>query len=272
MDRIEKIGLGSALGGHALLLAAFSFGLFSAAEQFKRPAPIAVSLVGEIAPISTAPDAIQEEPAPASAAQVDSAEPPPAPEAMKMEQPVPKPNPAPIVKQTTPKPTPKVADKPKPAPKVAAATRPPAKSGKGTTPTKSGGFSRSFEDAISTAGKNSGQGKAVGTPAEKSASEVRRSVNASLAGQIRPYLVACAPSGVDIDEIRTFITLSLEINGSVNSVRFDRQTGINDSNSPQADLLKQCAMKAARQASPYRGLDSDYYDVWKNHAMQLKAN
>jgi periplasmic protein TonB len=35
--------------------------------------------------------------------------------------------------------------------------------------------------------------------------------------------------------------------------------------------LKQCALRAAKQASPYRGLDAEYYDVWKTHALQLKA-
>jgi periplasmic protein TonB len=84
-------------------------------------------------------------------------------------------------------------------------------------------------------------------------------------------LESCAPSGVDMDAIRTFITLSLDRNGGLTSVRFDKQTGVNASNSPQADPLKQCALRAAKQASPYRGLDAEYYDVWKTHALQLKA-
>jgi hypothetical protein len=54
-------------------------------------------------------------------------------------------------------------------------------------------------------------------------------------------------------------------------VRFDKQVGVNDSNQPQAGPLKDCILQAVRAASPYEGLDSEYYDVWKNHALRLRA-
>lgn len=273
MDRAEKIGLGSAVGGHALLFALLTFGLLNARNQYMPPDPISVSLVGEIAAVSSAPDAIQEEPAPAApaAAEQQAEPPPPTPEIMKIEQAVAKPKPAPLVKPATTKPAAKVAVAPKPVAKPAFTKSTTAQAAKPAATAKSSGFSRSFEDTVAGAGKTSGQGKAVGTPAAKSATEIRRTVNATLAGQIKPYLEACAPSGVDIDALRTFITLSLDSTGRLNAVRFDKQTGVNASNSPQAVPLQQCALKAARQASPYRGLDPEYYDIWKNHALQLKA-
>ncbi len=49
MDRAEKIGLGSALGGHALLLAAFFLGLFGANKIIEGPKALEVSLVTETA-------------------------------------------------------------------------------------------------------------------------------------------------------------------------------------------------------------------------------
>lgn len=273
MDRTEKLGLGAAVGGHVVLLGALALGLLISDEPLKRPEAISVSLVGEIAEVSTAPDAIQEESAPPAPAEAEPAEPPPSP-VMQVERPVEKP-------QAKPVPTPLKRDIPNPAKtavkKVAVKQPPaktataPAKSGKGTTPAKPGGLSKSFEDSINNIGKAPGAGKAVGTPAAKSAAEVRRSVSVSLAGQIRSRVRACAPSGVDINKIETFVTLSLDSSGRLNSVRFDKQVGVNDSNQPQAGPLKDCILQAVRAASPFEGLDSEYYDVWKNHALRLRA-
>ena len=273
MDRAEKLGLGAAVGGHVVLLGAMALGLFLSNEPLKKPQAISVSLVGEIAEVSTAPDAIQEESAPPAPAENEPAEPPPAP-VMQIEKPVEKPQAKPTekpVKRDVPPPAKtavkKVPVKQTPAKVAAAAT----KSGKGAAPGKPAGFSKSFEDSINNVGKAPGAGKAVGTPAAKSAAEVRRSVSVSLASQIRSRVRACAPSGVEINKIETFVTLSLDSSGRLSSVRFDKQVGVNDSNQPQAGPLKDCILQAVRAASPYEGLDSEYYDVWKNHALRLRA-
>lgn len=288
MDRAEKLGLGAAVGGHVVLLGALALGLLISDEPLKKPEAISVSLVGEIAEVSTAPDAIQEESAPPAPAEAEPAEPPPAP-VMKVDRPVEKqqtkPVPKPLVRETPPPAktaVKKVVEKSQPAKteaKKVAVKQPPAKSatsaaksGKGTTPAKPGGLSKSFEDSISNIGKAPGAGKAVGTPAAKSAAEVRRSVSVSLASQIRSRVRACAPSGVDINKIETFVTLSLDSSGRLNSVRFDKQVGVNDSNQPQAGPLKDCILQAVRAASPYEGLDAEYHDVWKNHALRLRAS
>ncbi|WP_373474004.1 hypothetical protein [Sphingorhabdus lacus] len=271
MDRAEKLGLGAAVGGHVVLLGAMALGLMMSAEPVTKPEAISVSLVGEIADVSTAPDAIQEESAPP--AEAEPAEPPPSP-AMQIERPVEKPQAKPVPKplpRETPPPakvaTKKVAVKQPPAKTNTA----PAKSGKGTTPAKPGGLSKSFEDSINAIGKAPGAGKAVGTPAAKTASEVRRSVSVSLASQIRSRVRACAPSGVEINKIETFVTLNLEPSGRLTSVRFDKQVGVNDSNQPQAAPLKDCILQAVRAASPFEGLDPEYHDVWKTHALRLRA-
>ncbi|OYZ86521.1 MAG: hypothetical protein B7Y00_06305 [Sphingomonadales bacterium 17-56-6] len=282
MDRAEKLGLGAAVGGHALLLGMFALGLMASAKTAPKQESISVSLVGEIADVSTAPDAIQEESAPPAAGDTAPAEPPPAPTpAMQIEKPLEKP-----VKPDTTPPLSKVAVKkepvkqppaktPAPAVKTAAVTpkttKAAAVSGKGTTPAKPGGLTRSFLDSIDNIGKAPGAGKAVGTPAAKTAAEVRRSVGVSIAGQIRSRVRACAPSGIDINKIETFVTLNLEPTGKLTLVRFDKQTGVNDSNQPQAGPLKDCILQAVRAASPYGGLDPEYYDVWKTHALRLRA-
>ena len=273
MDRAEKLGLGAAVGGHVVLLGAMAAGLFLSNETVKKPKAISVSLVGEIAEVSTAPDAIQEESAPPAPAEAEPAEPPPAPVLQiekRVEKQQAKPVPKPLVRETPPPAktaVKKVAVKQPPA-KTATA---PAKSGKGTTPAKPGGLSKSFEASINNIGKAPGAGKAVGTPAAKSAAEVRRSVSVSLASQIRSRVRACAPSGVEINRIETFVTLSLDSSGRLNSVRFDKQVGVNDSNQPQAAPLKDCILQAVRAASPFEGLDPEYHDVWKSHALRLRA-
>jgi len=273
MDRAEILGFGAAVGGHALLLGLFALGLMASAQTAPKPQSISVSLVGEIADVSSAPDAIQEQSAPPASGETAPTEPPPAPTpVMKIEKPQTKPVPKPVKAETAPA-VAKATAKPI---KAAAATPPkttkatPA-SGKGTTPAKPGGLSRSFEDSINNIGKAPGAGKAIGTPATKTASEVRRSVGVSIAGQIRSRVRACAPTGIDINKIETFVTLSLDISGKLTSVRFDRQTGTNESNQPQAGPLKDCILQAVRAASPYDGLDPEYYDVWKTHALRLRA-
>lgn len=307
MNRAEQIGLGSAVGGHAFLLLLLSLGIFGASERLVPPEPIAVSLVGETAPEATSPKPSSEEPAPSALEQSEPEAPAPAPDAAPeppsppVAEPIAKPVAKPIVKPAprplpATKPAPVVTKKPvvKPTPQKPAAKPAPAKSKPvaaksapsktAKPPVKSGGFGKGFEDRIAGLGNASnagtpranpaaGQGKSptAAAPPGKPAAEVRRSVNAALASQIKPYLESCAPSGVDMDAIRTFITLSLDRNGALIGARFDKQTGVNASNTPQADPLKQCALRAAKQASPYRGLDVQYYDVWKTHALQLKA-
>lgn len=279
MDRAEKIGLGTALGGHALLLGAFALGALISADRIVRPQPISVTLEGEVADVSSAPDPVQEEPAPSSAPAATAAEPAPAePEptpVMRVERPDPLPTPKPapkVAEKPTPKPQPKPT--PKPVQKQAAAQpRPKA----ATQPRQSAPkpFSKSFEDAIKGVGSNpkptQGTSQKQGTVARKAGAEVKREVNLALGPQIRDKIERCAPTGLDIRQIETYVTLSLEPSGRLADVRVDKQTGINDNNRPQAEPLKRCIVQAVRAASPFRGLDPEYHDVWKTHAMRLRA-
>ena len=291
MDRAEKLGLGAALGGHGLLLGAFALGLLAAADTGPKQEAISVSLVGEVADVSSAPDAIQEESAPPAPGDTAPAEPPPAPTAaMQIERPVEKPQAEPIpqpAKPNTAPPVAKVAAKKEPVkqPPATAAAKPvktaaatpktgkaAAVSGKGTTPAKPGGLSRSFEDSISNIGKAPGAGKAVGTPAAKSAAQVRSAVNASLGPQIMRFVRSCSPNGLDVDKIATSVTLSLNIDGSLDGMSAISQRGVNENNRPQAKPTEQCVVSAIRQAQPFKGLDREYYDMWKSHRMTFQPN
>lgn len=273
MDRAERIGLGTAIGGHALLLGAFALGAFFTADRITKPQPISVSLVGEVADVSTAPDPVLEEPAPAeSAAEPVPAEPEPTP-VMKVEKVPEKPLP-----KAVDKPAPKPAPKPTPKPVEKKVAAQPKATPKQTAQPKQAApkpFSKSFEDAVRGAGSNpkptQGTSPRQGTVARKAGAEVRREVNLALGPQIRDKIERCAPTGLDIRQIETFVTLNLEPNGRLADVRVDKQTGINDNNRPQAEPLKRCIIQAVRAASPFKGLDPDYHDVWKTHAMRLRA-
>lgn len=263
MDRVEKVGLGAAIGGHVILLGVFGLGLLASADTIKKQESISVSLVGEIADVSTAPDAIQEESAPPAAGDTAPSEPPPIPTpVMKMEKPVAKTVQKPAKPDTAP-PVAKVAAKKEPV------KQPPAKA---TTPIKPGGLSRSFEDSISNIGKAPGAGKAVGTPAAKTAAEVRRSASAALGPQIMRFVRSCSPNGVGVDKILTRVSLSLNRDGSLAGISGVSQDGVDDNNRPQAKPTETCVLNSIRRASPFSGLDDEYYDVWKTHRMAFQPN
>jgi periplasmic protein TonB len=275
MDRVEKVGLGAAIGGHVILLGAFGLGLMASADTIKRQESISVSLVGEIADVSTAPDAIQEESAPPAAGDTAPSEPPPAPTpVMQIEKPVAKPMQKPAKPNTAP-PLAKVAAKKEP---VKTSATPPktvkaaATSGKGTTPAKPGGLSRNFEDSINNIGKAPGAGKAVGTPAAKTAAEVRRSASAALGPQIMRFVRSCSPNGVGVDKILTRVSLSLNRDGSLAGISGVSQDGVDDNNRPQAKPTETCVLNSIRRASPFSGLDDEYYDIWKTHRMAFQPN
>ncbi|MGU3389093.1 cell envelope biogenesis protein TolA [Sphingomonas sp. M1A8_2b] len=119
MDRSEKIGLGVAVVGHAVLFGLLSLGFLSAPEPPKiQQQPIDVSLVPDVALEATAPQATEvpaQSIAPDEGAPEDAA--PPAPD---QAEPEPKPDPVPPAPQprpTPPKPKPQPAPEPKPEPK-----------------------------------------------------------------------------------------------------------------------------------------------------------
>ena len=98
MERTEKVGLGVAAAGHALLFGALSLGFLDTPNPIKlQPKPVEVSLVKDVALEAAAPAATEPPStsvAPETGEPVDS--PPPAPEPAL--QPTPEPQPAPAPK------------------------------------------------------------------------------------------------------------------------------------------------------------------------------
>lgn len=262
MDRAEKLGLGAAIGGHAVLLGAMVLGLFLSAEPLTRPEAISVSLVGEIADVSTAPDAIQEESAPPASAEAEAVEPTPTP-VMKLDRDQPKAVERPVKRDVPPPPA-------KTAAKKIVQQQPPAKTAKAAAP-RSPGFSKSFEDAINSAGKAPGAGKAVGTPASRSASVIRSATSNTIAAEVRPLIPGCAPRTSDNSSLRVFVALNISPSANLVGADVYDVQGITPSNEAQVDQMKRCVLQSLKAASPYN-LDPEEYEVWKGHKVQLKVN
>lgn len=108
-------------------------------------------------------------------------------------------------------------------------------------------------------------------PPAKDAGQVRGEVKVSLARQIQPLVQGCAPSGVDVNKIVTSVTLKLNRDGTLTGLSGVGQTGINDNNRTQAKPMEDCVTGAIRRASPFSGLDTEYYDIWQSYKMAFKG-
>lgn len=124
MERTEKVGLGVAAVGHALLFGALSLGFLDTPNPLKlKQTPVEVSLVTDVGLESAAPKATEapsQRVSPEQGEPVDAAPPAPAPE------PQPRPEPAPPQPQPAPAPKPQPKPQPKPAPEKAAPKPKPA--------------------------------------------------------------------------------------------------------------------------------------------------
>ncbi|WP_420606842.1 cell envelope biogenesis protein TolA [Novosphingopyxis sp.] len=296
MQRAERIGLGVALVGHIALFTALSLGLFSSEETPPKPDPVQVSLIGEIAPVSTAPQLSDEAPAPAPAddmgdpldamadplpqmdapAPVTQTEPAPPradPKPVPAPKPVAKPKPAPKPKaKAAPKPEPKKA-----APEPKAAPKPAPKAEAKPEPTKSSGGSRanaarsrSFADNMR--GSIGTSGKADNPPATAYSETTRRQIDVSIKGEIAPYWKRNVPSGVDVDQLRTVLRIKLNKNGSLaGTPQVVSQSGKSASNEPQQKLHIERAIKSVQQAAPFK-LPAEYYDNWKSWDLTFRSD
>jgi hypothetical protein len=89
-----------------------------------------------------------------------------------------------------------------------------------------------------------------------------RALNQEISRQLQPHWRA--PSGADADQLVTTLRWRLNPDGTLAAgPELVSQTGVTDSNRPQAELHKEAAIKAVRAAVPLH-LPPEYYDYWKN--------
>lgn len=271
MDRAEATGLGVAFAGHALLLAILSVGFAASTRKPILSEPMEVAFVDEVGLESTAPTPSNEAPA-AKLAEVEGPvepelPPPPAPE------PLPQPPtlapPAPPVTRAPPKAqpvAPKPAVRPAPArpapPKAAAPRAAPATSASKTDPRSAARPTGRLKGILSGISDSDSPSRATAPPAKAAGPAVQVSLAAEVRRQLKPHWQQAAPSGAEIELLRTVLTISLARNGSITRVEVVRTTGQTASNRPQVELHQEQAVKAARLAAPFR-LPPEFYDEWK---------
>jgi outer membrane biosynthesis protein TonB len=268
MDRAEATGLGVAFAGHALLLAVLSVGFAASTRKPILSQPMEVAFVEEVGLESTAPAPSNEAPAPKLAEVEGPVEPelpppPPAPQLVPVPQP---PAPAPVSKVAQ-RPQPKLV-KPapaqtkavaRPAPPRAAPKAPPAAQTK-ANPTSTARPTGRLKGILSGISDSDSPGRATAPPAKTVGPAVQASLAAEVRRQLKPHWKA--PSGADVEQLRTELSIRLARDGSVTDVDVLRTTGQNASNRPQVKLHQEQAIRAVRLASPFR-LPADYYDAWK---------
>jgi outer membrane biosynthesis protein TonB len=272
MDRAEKAGFGIAAAGHLALLAALSLGFAATRLPPPKAQPIEVSFVDEVAPTSQAPTPSVEAPAPKLAEEAGPPEPAappplPAPPLPPQVQPSPQPRPvqakpvsapalAPTPRPAPPKPAPAATARPAPAKPAPEARPAPATSAARPAPRSTGRLSGLLAGLSDSDTKS----RSTAAPAATAGPAVQASLRAEIQRQLKPHWRA--PTGADVELLRTQVTVTLSQSGAVVSIDNIATSGETPSNRSQVKLHQEQAVRAVRLAAPFR-LPPEYYDAWK---------
>lgn len=276
LNREEQLGLGIAAAAH---LALFAFLAVHDPRPPVLPSPerMEVSLAQEVSLTSTAPDPAQE--AQAAVAPVLSPEPAPPPpepiaepvrervrpEPVPQPRPTARPSPRPsprAVETPRPRPSPRAVETPRPATRQTPAPRPSSRATPAPSPspaTRPGG-SRIGSDFLAGAGASE-RSESRGTPAAAFGPAQQAALEQAINRQLKPHW--SAPSGVDAELLVTVLAWELNPDGTLKGrPQVVNQSGINESNRPQAALHAERAIRAVQLAAPF-ALPEEYYDKWR---------
>jgi len=242
LSREERIGLGIAAAAHVALVAALVWQVRDDPTALPIPERMDVSLADEVSLESTAPDPSAEPQA--SIAPVLSPEP----------EPVVEPEPIREVVREQVRPTPRPTVAPRPTPRATEQPRPRP------SPTRQTGGTRLGDDFLEGVG-GSERSNDRGRPAERAGPAEQASIAQAIIRQLKPHW--SAPQGVDAEKLVTVLAWELNPDGTLKGrPRVVRQSGITDSNRPQASLHAERAIRAVQLAAPF-DLPEQYYDAWK---------
>lgn len=299
MDRAEKLGLGVAVAGHAVLFGLLSVGLLATPNPLKlSPAPVEVSLVPDIALEQTSPaptvepaqSIAPEEGAPEDAAPPAPAEAAPEPEPVPPEPapapPAPVPKPAPAARKPAPAPKPVLQPKPqprratpaaekaapaksaptrKPAATAAAKSAPAAERGSGSAAaakTNRPRGSRLGDDFLKGLSDKPSPSRAEAAPAAKMGAQAAANIGSAILRQVQPCANRQVTPGPGAERIRVAINLRLNRDGSLAArPRVVGHTGVDDDNRRYVDRVDDLAIATFVGCSPLRGLPEELYDV-----------
>lgn len=288
----ERVAIGFAIIAHLALFALLSLTWSAEEEEFDNP-PMAVDLIAEAAPVSTAPEPATEEPA-ARRGEVerDEVEPEPEPVRPTPAPPVPRP-----IARTPPPPTPKRVEpvrQPRSEPRAERRPTPPTPPRDtserrrpdrpaSTTParpaTPPARPPRETQQAGNTLGDiadsvardSSRNARGTNPPAAQTAAEVRQSITVAVDREIAPFWQRNVPSGIDVEQLRVVLEISLNRDGSIASVRQAGEiSGRTESNQPQQARFVEQAIRSVRQAAPF-ALPEEHYDSWRVVRQSFRA-
>ena len=160
-----------------------------------------------------------------------------------------------------PQPRPTVAPAPSESANTAPRPRNTPQPRPSAAPAEPRGGSRIGDNFLGGAG-NSTTTEETRIPASQIGASAKASIIQAIVRQIRPHWNA--PSGVDAELLVTELAFDLNEDGSLRGrPRVLRQSGINDSNRPQASLHAERAIRAVQLAAPF-DLPDEYYNAWKS--------
>jgi hypothetical protein len=228
LSREERLGLGIAAAAHVALVAALVWKVRDEPTALPIPERIEVSLADEVSLESTSPDPTAE---PAAASET-------------VAEPVPEP-PRPAI-QPSAAPRPRVQPSPRPTRTPQPAQPRPR---------------RDFEEAFRPAPDAPSRPANPGNPAARFGPAEQASLEQAINRQLKPHW--SAPSGVDAERLVTVLAWELNEDGSLKGPpRVVSQSGVTDSNRPQAPLHAERAIRAVQLAAPF-DLPPEFYDKWK---------
>lgn len=244
MERIETIGIGASVAGHAALFAVMGLVAINAAREPAPPAAMEVSYVDEVGLTSTSPN-----PTPAAA-------PPAAAEEGPVEQAAPSPSPLAA---------PALALSPSP---VAAPARPrPAPQGGSGTAERSSGSRLNLDPASFGTDPRRGSGAPAASYGPAQRASVRQALARALARCQRQTLPAPEAAAIRVD-----YRVTLNPDGSLASAQFVRVINNDPSLERYEARMRDIALNVINACTPIRGLPAEYYDVpggWRQFPYQF---
>ena len=289
MDRADRNGLGAAIVGHGLLLAALTIGISRRVPPVHpQPQVMDVQLVDTVGLQSAAPEPATEAPQEQVSPEAGPPEEAAPPEPAAVPEPTP---PKPAEKPTPAPPQPKPAPAPEPAktpkkPVEAKPTPAPAKTPPKAEAKSAARLSSDFLKDISTAAKSEAKGasagkgqrtagsklgpdflKGIASPAPGKGTQARAAITgaamnglaAAIKRQVQPCYDLGALGGTPAMEIVTVLRIRFNKDGSVASAQKAEQTGVTAANGRYAQQMAEVSRAAVLRCSPLH-LPAELYE------------
>lgn len=277
IDRAEAVGLGVALVAHVALFGLLSLQFAPDPLKFENP-PMAVDIIADTAPVSTAP-VVSDAPPAARLGEPDADDAPPPPPALpKVEPRRPDPPLRRPVAERPPPPRPNT-DRPPPPQRSAAPQRtatPPRQPSTAASTTRPQRPARDVRptgdlDGIAAGVARDAQRNARATtpPAVQTAAEIRADIRVSINSEVRGPWNSCRVTGLDVDQLRTTIVFRLTQSGGLDRLVSVNTAGVTDSNRPQVARFEECARRAIQLAAPFANLPAEHYSYWQTYTLDF---